>query len=194
MIAIRSVSTLSLVCFVPFCLLGCGSGTTWSNDTKDLIATAYAGAFSYPEKFPDWAGQNKSALASEQFRTCLDHMANQLTRAALSAPSYDDVYSRSMDIASRAGAPELGSKVAEDMSKTSGDLLQLAALLRQLMTCIESGVNDDWTRFSQSDFQAMAYVLGMSEQQLGSDYTRRLREVSFELHRWYLLSLAGQMK
>ncbi len=195
-----------VVCTVVSCLfLGChatsesasteASSTrmaTCSDNTKDWIATAYAGAVSYPENFPKWALQNKAALDSPQFKSCLEHFASQLTAAALSAPPYNDIYSRSMDIATDAGAPELGQKVAQDMAKTSGDLLQLASTLRQLMVCLSGIFNGDSTKWEQSNFQAMAFVWRMSEQQLGTQDTQRLQKISFELHRWYLSTLAKQ--
>ena len=191
---IRSLATVALVGVGISCLLPACGGSGCSNESKSLIATAYAAAVSYPEKFPTWAGENQAALSGDEFNTCIERMADQLMSAALSAPSRDDIYASAMRTATDAGAPELGGKVADDMYKSSMDLYRLAGQLRQLKTCISSGLSGDWSGFSQSEFQLMTFVWNMSEQQLGSEYTRNLRKVSFDLQRWYALQLAGQMK
>ncbi|MFQ5662663.1 MAG: hypothetical protein ACE5HL_02390 [Terriglobia bacterium] len=196
------LSTVILAAGTLILLLGCGGGdepgagptrrAICSDSTVNGIATAYAGAAAYPESFPNWALQNKAALESQEFRTCLERFAEQLTMAALSAPSSSDIYAKSMDIATAAGAPELGPKVAEGMAQNSADLLRLANQLRQLLAFLPDVLNGDLTSFEQSDFQLMALAWRMSHGQLGPEYTRRLQKLTFDLSYWYVSVLARQ--
>jgi hypothetical protein len=170
----QAVSTQRLVC---------------SENTLNWIAATYATAEAYPASIHTFTTLHKPLLEAPAFRHCLDRFAQQLVSDALRAPSYNDIYSRSMAIATNAGAPELGPKVAKDLAQSAGDFLRLAGQLDQLFFFTLDGLDVDLSTFGQNDYQSMAV-----EGALGTEYAELLQVVTAELSFWYVSVLAQQIR
>jgi hypothetical protein len=167
----------------------------YDENTCVLVATVYSVSISYPEELPQYINSNKSALtANRKFDYCIGKLSNALLISAIKSPSRDEVQERSMKIASDAGAPELGSRVADDMMKTSGDMYQLGLYLKQLRNSTPQILNGNIDEYKNTDiYQLSSLVWNLSGNFLDPGQVKKLREITFKLSYWYVLSLLQSM-
>ncbi len=73
-----------------------------------------------PDRFREYVEEHEAALVKPTFRRCLVAVASAFQAAQAAVIPSGEIEERSKDIAGRAGAPELGEKVAEQWSQTQG--------------------------------------------------------------------------
>jgi hypothetical protein len=188
------ISVASFVC-QPGILLG--SELPCDAAMGKQLGIVYALAVLDPEQFVRYVQQEKDTLASTSFRRCIKAVADAVLAAALNMPSSQERYERAMDIASRAGVPELGPKVADDMTKTQGNSALVALALTQLSQVLggelayESSILYECAGVVQ--VMSQSWVIGGGEDVMPGFWSKYL-QMLFELTRWQVEWLAGSLQ
>jgi len=184
---------LIIVVFVVLTSLSCGH--KWDSTTYDLVSRVYAHAIVYPENFAQFVSENSELFTNNSnFENCISEVAAAMANSALRAPSRSAIEEQSMRIASDAGVPELGSSVANDIMKTSGELYRVASYLKQIQNSVPLILNGNNTYYQSSEVYSLNLLVWniaatyMSQQELN-----KIRELTYKLSYWYMSSLLKSM-
>jgi len=189
-IVVLYILVVSFVCH-PSCSKD--SGSPCNAAMSKQLGNVYALALFYPERFVNYEQQERAALSSSSFRRCLEDVANALSAAAVNMPSRQETYERAMDIASRAGAPQLGPKVTEEMMKNQGNYALVAEALTQLSKVLggelayESTIMYE-TAITFGSLSNLWKVLGAEAELPG--FWKKYTQILFELTRWQIERVA----
>lgn len=162
-------------------------------ESSERLGTSFALAVFYPDRFASYVDKEKGNFGTASFRKCLGGLVKALEHEGLNTPSGQDIESRAMSVASRAGAPELGPKVAEDWKATQGNPSVLALLMRQLSNVLtgEKAYEDTLLYQDARQRQSLGELLEVvgGEAEMGSFWEHYIA-ISYDLTRWYVESLA----
>lgn len=170
-------------------------GNNCDADAGRRIAHAYALAISYPDSLPQFVQQNKEFFHEDgPSIQCGRALVDGLRKSALSMPSPGDIRAQAMDVATRAGAPEMGPKVGDDMVATSLDMLRLASFVEELAnTCPQLAAGDAKPYHDTSIYGFSSSMWGMIEQSgtiLTADL-KAIRDMTMEMSEWMVLNLGA---
>jgi hypothetical protein len=156
------------------------------------IARAYAIAISYPDSLPQFVKNNPDLFRENgPSIICGRTLVTELRKAVLKGPDIESIKGHAMDVATRAGAPELGPKLGEDMAKGSADVMQLAFWLEELVNTIPSLLQDDPKPYSNTSiYQYSKFMWTFSEGLLLPDDLKRFRDMMQEANEWIVTSLS----
>lgn len=156
---------------------------------SERLATAYALAFFYPDHFVSYVQQERATLSSSPFRRCIEAVRNAYSAAGINHPSSQEVYARSMDVASRAGAPELGPQVADSTTRTQGNPAVVGIVLDQLSKVLAGELPYEFTLMYQDARQRQvleeACRMSGGEALIPGGCSANTR-IMFEVARWYM--------
>lgn len=160
---------------------------------SEQLATAYALALFYPERFVNYVEQEGAALSSSSFRRCIEGVRNAFSIAAINMPSSQEIHERSMSIASRAGAPHFGPEVARNIMQSQGNYALVAEALAQLSRVLggELAYEDTimYQNVVQREYLGQLYELLGGEAELPG-FWDRYTQISFEVTRSVMESVA----
>lgn len=170
-------------------LISCSN--THDTKTKDLVAVIYALAISQPDAVPEYVKSHKNLFAeSSDFYNCIDDFSNALKESAIKSPSRNEIYDQAMKIAGDAGMPEMGSKIADDMSRSSGDMIRLASYLQQIKNSMPGLINGNSRTYASTElYQMSSYIWQMSSNLLLPQQVQSIREMMYRLSYWYVSNL-----
>jgi hypothetical protein len=152
------------------------------------LARVYSLAVAYPDDVPGHVAENRVSLEPE----CMDNsfgrfFIERLRARALSGPNPDAVYNQAMQIASMAGAPQLGQQVANDFLKDRTDMLLLAGYLEDLISAIPAIFEGNTNAYQRTSlYGAMVFVWQSADGLVLPDFLQKLRQMAFELNEWYV--------
>lgn len=163
-------------------------------DAGVALAEVYAIAVSYPDNVPDFIQKNSPLFQQNGSAIkCGRVLASQLLSAALSGPSPNSIREHAGDVACRAGRCDLGETVSDDIMKNKSDMYQLAGYLQNLVDTAPSITEGDVGPYQNTAiYQTSQMVWGMTESMgvLHPSDIKALRDITFEMSRWYLGNFA----
>lgn len=128
---------------------------------------------------------------------CAKVLSSQLAAHALSGPWQKSIYESSMDIASKAGRPDLGPRVSVDILKSKADMLQLAGYLNDLAVSLPSAASGDFTAYHGTAIYKNSQLVWRFSQSTGilspAD-VKAFRQILGEASRWYVQTLASYVQ
>lgn len=152
--------------------LSLGQGSPCDATKSEQLGTVYALALFYPERFVNYVEQEGAALSSSSFRRCIEGVRNAFSIAAINMPSSREIEEKSMDIASRAGAPRLGPEVARNIIQSQGNYALVAEALAQLSRVLAGELAYEHTIMYQNVVQRQGlkqlWILSGAEDELPS--------------------------
>jgi len=184
---------------VLLCMLlsvSCTRGPICSAENSEQLGTSYALANFYPNDFVNYINKNKDILQSKAFRRCLLALKDAYYSKALNAPSRNAVYEQSSEIATRAGAPEMGEQVAEGILQGQGNPAMIAVALEQLALVIDG---------EQAYESTLLYAAAAQQQylrevwiQVGGEndmpgFMTYFSKLMYEITVWYMANVASSM-
>lgn len=173
-----------------------GQGSPCDATTSEQLGTVYALALFYPERFVNYVEQEGAALSSSSFRRCIEGVRNAFSIAAINMPSNQEIYERSMSIASRAGAPHLGPEVARNIMQSQGNYALVAEALAQLSRVLGGELAYKSTSMYETAIQLQSlrqlYELLGAEDELPGFWDAYM-EILFEVTRSVMESVARSM-
>ncbi len=151
------------------------------------LARLYSIAVADPDGVPSYVAANGPAFESECTGNSFGRIfIEQLRTRALDGPTPDAVYDEAMQIASLAGAPQLGQQLAEDLMKDRTDLMLLAGYLEDLIRVIPALLQGDENPYRRTSlYAAMAFVWQNVSELVQPSFLQQLRQMTFELNEWY---------
>jgi hypothetical protein len=159
-----------------------------------LLATSYGLAFSYPEQFIEYVEQHSNALKTMAFAKCIGAVIGAYQGATVISPSGQDIYERSMDVASRAGRPDLGPTVAGDLAQSQSNYAVCALLLGQLSQVLNGELSYESTLMYQDAIQrqTLRQVFVLS----GGDpsFWEARDKIQFEIAEWFTETIARSVR
>lgn len=184
---------LVLVVIFAFCRFG--KSYECDQDSWRLVAAMYAYAISYPDDFPNFIENNRDQYTpGGQWQECAELLASQFSAAALSSASPSQIEEEAMSVASRAGAPELGPKVAESMMQTAPDMIRLASWLRSISNSVSEIQQGNLSAYYNSEvYQLSAFLWGSMQLGLTPEEIRSWQNIMYELNIWMVLQFAQQI-
>jgi len=160
------------------------------------LARVYSLAVAYPNDVPGYVAENNVALKAE----CTDDsfskfFVKRLRARALSGPAPDVVYDEAMQIASMAGAPELGQQLANDFLKDRTDMMLLAGYLEDLIGAIPALIRGNVKSYQRTSlYGAMVFVWQSAASLVLPGYLQKLQQMAFELNEWYVNNLMDEAR
>jgi len=185
-----------LVLVAKFAFCGSGKPSKCDQDTWQLVAEMYGVAIAYPNDFPNFIKNNNDKYApGGQWQECAERLASQLYLSALSSFSPNQIEEHAMDVASRAGAPELGPKVAESMMSTSLDMARLASNLSSLTKSVSEIQKGNLYAYQNTEIYFLSSILWSAMQGLFTpEEIKSYQQIYYELSIWMILQYAQQIK
>jgi hypothetical protein len=129
------------------------------------IVQAYSFVFSYPQDLPQHVLNNQSFYRSNgPAIRCGRQFANRLWQAALTCPSYNQIYSKAVEVAGAVNLPQMAPGVASDMYRHCTDLSLLARYIDELNTVLPALADGNPQPYYNSSIYQLSSVLlnGMS--------------------------------
>ena len=184
-----------LVMVVIFAFCGCSKSSKCDQDSWRLVAEMYAYAISYPDDFPNFIENNRDKYTpGGQWQECTELLTSQLYSAALSSASPSQIEEEAMSVASRAGAPELGPKVAESMMETASDMIRLASWLSSISNSVSEIQQGNLSAYYNTEvYQLSAFLWGSMQLGLTPEEIRSWQNIMYELNIWMVLQFAQQI-
>jgi hypothetical protein len=160
------------------------------------LARAYSIAVAYPENVPGYISENKTPMEAEYAQGSFGrYFIDCLRQRAISSPDPGDVNEHAMEIASRAGAPQLGPQLAQDFLRERTDMMLLAGYLEDIIGVIPSILQGNTNSYhSTTLYSAMRYVWQSAAGLVQPDFLQRLRQMTFELNEWYVDNLMDTVR
>ncbi len=181
---------LKLLLIITGSLIFSACSSSCDNNNIDVVASLYALTLSSPDMVPQFVNQYKDIISSDDFNDCIDNFSNALKEEALTAPSKDEVYDRSMNIAAEAGYSEMGPRVADDMIRVFEDMLTLSRYLQQLKISSQNILNGNLQGYQSTEIYYLSSAIwNMSGNILYPQQVQALREMMFKLCYWYVSTL-----
>lgn len=176
-------------------IVNAAQAQTCSGDAGEAIARAYAIAVSYPDSVPEFVRKNASIFQPNGAAIrCGKALVSQLLSAAISGPSPNSIREHAADVAGRAGRPDLGPPLGDDMLKNRADMYQLASYLQNLVDTLHSITGGDVAPYQNTAvYQNSKLVWGMTES-LGVLHPRDIkafRDMTLEMSEWYVGNFAS---
>jgi hypothetical protein len=168
---------------------------TCKGDAGVAIARAYAIAITYPDSVPEFVKKNGPFFQPNGGAIkCGRVLASQLLSAALSGPSPNSIREQAADVADRAGRPELGSSLGDDMLENRSDMYQLAAYLQNLVETLPSIMAGNMAPYKNTAvYQNSKLAWGMMESLgvLPPGDIIAFRDMILEMSEWYVGNFAS---
>lgn len=160
------------------------------------LARIYSLAVAYPDDVPGYVAANSATLHPECADNSFGRFFIQRLRArALSGPAPDNVYHEAMQIASIAGAPELGQQLANDFMNERTDMMLLAGYLEDLIGVIPAllkGKSNSYQRTSL--YSTMRFVWQNAASLVLPGFIQKLQKMTFDLNEWYVNGLMDEVR
>jgi hypothetical protein len=158
------------------------------------LATAYALSLFDPAQFVSYVHQEQATLSSMTFRQCLEAVRNAYMTASVNQPNSQEVYATSMNIASQAGVPELGPKVADGLTQSQGNYYLAVEVLNQLSRVLAGNLDYTSTIMYESAAQQQALGEIMIISGVDPGFWARYQRVLFEVTRWYMEAISNSIQ
>ena len=155
------------------------------------LARAYSIAVAYPDNVPGYISENKTPMEAECAQGSFGrYFIDCLRQRAISGPAPDEVNERAMEIASLAGAPQLGPQLAQELLKARTDMMLLASYLEDIIGVAPDILQGNTTSFQRTTLCSAMNVVWQSAAGLVlPEFLQTLRQMTFELNEWYVNNL-----
>ena len=182
---------------------GCTKNGTGSNGSVAFsdqalwvaVADTYAAACSVsPVDFKELVQRNNQFYApGSAFYAYVGHLSRACFEGAFAGPSLESIRGAAYDIASRSGAPELGQTLSQQMMQSKQDLFTMGTNLAVLAEVVKALQSGDDSVYAGSVFALVGGIWDSPAMRelLPPASIERLRRLSLELHKWYILQLAA---
>jgi len=160
------------------------------------LARVYSLAVAYPDNVPGYISENKVTMEAECTEGSFGRfLVDCLRERALSGPSPSDVSSRAMDIAARAGAPQLGPQLAQEFLRERTDMMLLARYLENIIEVIPDILKGNVRSYQQTKiYSAMQFVWESAASLVLPEFLQALQKMTFELNEWYVNNLMDTVR
>lgn len=165
-------------------------------ESRLWVAELYAYAISYPDDFPDFVEENRERYAQNgRWQICAERLASELYSAALGGPSPDSIEESAYSIASRAGAPEMGPALYDQMMGSRIDMFSLAKYLNELLNAVPEIHRGELSAYHNTDVYQLSALMSWAFQISGMppEEINFWRQLMFGLNTWYMLQFAQQI-
>lgn len=165
-------------------------------ESRLWVAELYAYALSYPDDFPDFVEENRDRYAQNgRWQVCAKRLASELLRGALGGPSPDNVRESAYSVASRAGAPEMGPALYDQMMGSRIDMFSVAKYLNELSNAVPEIHRGELFAYHNTDVYQLSTLVSWAFQNSGMalDEINFWRQLMFALNTWYVLQFAQQI-
>jgi len=166
------------------------------NMTGGQLARVYSIAVAYPDNVPNYISENKTPMEAECAEGSFGRFFIDLLRQrAISGPSPDEVNDRAMEIASIAGAPQLGPQLAQEFLKERTDMMLLASYLEDIIGVIPDILQGNTNSYQRTTLcSAMQFVWQSAAGLVQPEFLQALRQMTFELNEWYVDNLMDPVR
>ena len=166
------------------------------NMTGGQLARVYSIAVAYPDSVPNYMSENKTPMEAECAEGSFGRFfIDCLRQQALSGPAPNEVNERAMDIAARAGAPQLGPQLAEEFMKERTDMMLLASYLEDIIGVIPDILQGNTNSYQGTTLcSAMQFVWQSAAGLVQPEFLQTLRQMTFELNEWYVDNLMDPVR
>ena len=160
------------------------------------LARVYSLAVAYPDDVPGYVSENGNVLQGECTDDCFGRFfVDRLRARALSGPAPDDVYQQAMQIASQAGAPQLGQQLASEFMKERTDMMLLARYLEDIIGVIPAILQGNVNSYQRTSlYGAMRFVWQSAAGLVLPGLLHKLQKMAFELNEWYVNSVMDTVR
>lgn len=160
------------------------------------LARAYSIAVAYPDNVPGYISENKTPMEAEFAQGSFGrYFIDRLRQRALSGPDPGDVNEHAMEIASRAGAPQLGPQLAQEFLKERTDMMLLACYLEDIIGVIPAILQGNTNSYQRTTlYSAMRFVWQSAAGLVLPEFLQTLRQMTFELNEWYVDNLMDTIR
>ena len=160
------------------------------------LARAYSIAVVYPDKVPGYISENKTLMEAECAEGSFGrYFIDRLRQRAIICPPPDEVNERAMQIASIAGAPQLGTQLAQEFLKERTDLMLLASYLGDIIGVIPDILQGSTNSYQHTTlYSTMRFVWQNAAGLVLLEFLQTLQQMTFELNEWYVDNLMDTVR
>lgn len=169
----------------------CSNNSNCKEQSRQLIVTLYATAWSYPDVLSNLIYENRDLyIEDNRWKNCSERFVQALITSALTGPSSNETKERSYAIAAEAGRPDLGESLFRQMEEDKLDMISLAGYLGDLAQFVpEIYEGNPSTYYSSDIYNYSQFLWNMMGMAFSPNEIEIWRQMIYKINSWWVYQL-----